>query len=139
MAAVVLDPRAHTGLREHFEVVLGPYPEPLGLEQLALALQLGQPLLQLRLDRRDGALDRLVPGHVVGVGEDDNVFQLVAHLAGHDVERHDPLERVAEELQADRRLLVGRVDLDRVPPGPERAADEVHVVAVVLELDDAAE
>jgi hypothetical protein len=75
----------------------------------------------------------------VGVGEDDNVLQLVAHLAGHDVERHDPLERVTEELQADRRLLVGRVDLDRVPPGPERAADEVHVVAVVLELDDAAE
>ena len=34
---VVLDARAHAGLLEHLEVVLGARAQPLGLEELALA------------------------------------------------------------------------------------------------------
>ena len=42
VAAVVLHPAAHAGLGQHLEVVLGAHPEPLGLEQFAGLVQLGE-------------------------------------------------------------------------------------------------
>ena len=139
VAAVVLDARADAGLGQHLEVVLGADPEALRLEQLALLLELLQALAQLDLDGPDGALDDLVAGHVVRGGVDGDVLHLLAHLAGEDVEGHDALDGVAEHLDPQRRLLVGRVDLDGVAPGPEGAADEVDVVAGVLEVDEPAQ
>ena len=139
VAAVVLDARADAGLGQHLEVVLGAHPEALGLEQLALLLELLEALAQLDLDGADGPLDDLVAGDVVGGGVDGDVLHLVAHLAGQDVEGHDALDGVAEELDPQRLLLVGRVDLDRVAPGPEGAPDEVDVVAGVLQVDEPAQ
>ena len=55
------------------------------------------------------------------------------------VEGDDALDGVAEELDPERLLLVGRVDLDGVAPGPEGAADEVDVVAGVLQVDQPAQ
>ena len=55
------------------------------------------------------------------------------------VEGHDALDGVAEQLDPQRLLLVGRVDLHRVAPGPEGAPDEVDVVAGVLQVDQAAQ
>ena len=75
----------------------------------------------------------------MGVGEHDQLVELVADLPGHHVEGTDPLHRVAEELDADGPGLVGRVDLDRVPVRPELAALERHVVARVLEVHQALE
>ncbi len=87
----------------------------------------------------DGALDDVVAGDVVRGGVDGHVLHLVAHLAGHDVEGHDAVDGVAEHLDAERLLLVGRVDLHRVAPRPEGAAHEVHVVAGVLQVDESAQ
>ena len=139
VAAVVLDARADAGLGQHLEVVLGAHPEALRLEQLALLLELLQALAQFDLDGADGPLDDLVAGHVVGGRVDRDVLHFVAHLPGHDVEGHDALDRVAEHLDPERSLLVGGVDLDGVAAGAERAADEVDVVAGVLEVDEAAQ
>ena len=60
-------------------------------------------------------------------------------LAGERVDPRDALDLVAEELHADAALLVRREDLDRVAPDAELVADERHVVALVLELDEALE
>ena len=87
----------------------------------------------------DGPLDDLVAGDVVGGGVDGDVLELVAHLARHHVEGHDALDGVAEHLDPQRLLLVGRMDLDRVAPGPERPPDEVDVVAGVLQIDELAQ
>ena len=102
-------------------------------------LEVLQPLAQLDLDGADGPLDDLVARDVVGGGVDGDVLELVAHLAGHDVEGHDPLDGVAEHLDPQRLLLVGRVDLDRVAPGPEGAPHQVDVVAGVLQVDQPAQ
>ena len=48
-------PEQHADLAQHLEVVGGAHAQPLRLEQLAVLLELGQPLGQLGLD----ALDRL--------------------------------------------------------------------------------
>ncbi len=137
--AVVLDPAARPDLGEHLEVVLGPHAEPLGLEQLALALELAQALAELRLDRGDGAAHRLVAGDVVRRREDDKLVELAEELPGERVEAGDPLDLVPEELDPHRGLLVRGVQLDRVAADPELAADQVLIVPVVLEVDEAPE
>ena len=58
---VVLDAAAVADLLHHLEVVLGAHPEALGLEQLALLLEPGEPLLELGLDADDGLLHPLSP------------------------------------------------------------------------------
>ena len=47
---VVLHTAAVAGLAEHFQVVVGPGLQSLGLEQLSLVLELHQSLVQLILD-----------------------------------------------------------------------------------------
>jgi hypothetical protein len=65
---VVLDAVAEADLLHHLEVVLGAHAQALGLEQLALRLEPGQPLLQLGLDAGDGGGASARAGHVVGGG-----------------------------------------------------------------------
>ena len=57
VARVVLDAGAGPHLEQHLDVELGARLQPLGLEQLARALELGQTLGQLGPDQGDGALD----------------------------------------------------------------------------------
>ena len=45
VARVVLDARAEADLAQHLEVVARPHPQPLGLEQLALRLELREALV----------------------------------------------------------------------------------------------
>ncbi len=60
-------------------------------------------------------------------------------LAGERVDDREPIDGVAEHLDAQHRLLVGRMDLDGVAPHPELAPPERQVVAVVLEIDELAQ
>ena len=86
--------------------------------------------------RVDRLAHPLVAGDVVG-GRVDH--QLVEHgdlLAGERVDHLDALDLVAEELDADGRLLVGGVHLDGVAAHAELAAHEVHVVALVAHVDE---
>ena len=60
-------------------------------------------------------------------------------LARERVDRHQRVDVVAEQLDAQRVLLVGREDLDHVAADAEGAARELVVVALVLELDELAQ
>ena len=66
-------------------------------------------------------------------------LELAQLLARQRVDDGEPLDRVAEHLDAQHRLVVGRVDLDGVAPDPELAPPERQVVAVVLQVDQAAQ
>jgi hypothetical protein len=59
---VVLDPRAEADLAQHLHVVLGALAQAVGLQQLALRLELGAALVELGADRRDRALDLALGG-----------------------------------------------------------------------------
>ena len=139
MPAVVLDAGARADLTHHLDVVGGAHPQPLRLEQLALPLELGQPLGELELDAGDGPLHPLGTGDVVRGREDVGALVLGDHLAGERVQREEALDLVAEHLDPDRELLVDREDLDRVATDPEGAAGEGQVVAGVLDLDEPAQ
>ena len=101
-----------------------------------MLLEVRQPLLQLDLDLFDGALELVLLRHVVRRGEEHQRLDVLDELAGHRIDRHDALDLVAEELHPDPPLLVRGEDLDRVAADPELVADERHVVALVLQLDE---
>ena len=67
---VVLDARTEPDLAHHLDVVVGPHPQPLRLEQFALPLEFCQAFLQLFLDRRDRLGHSLGTGDVVGGRKD---------------------------------------------------------------------
>ncbi len=85
------------------------------------------------------ALELLVRGDVVRGREQHERLELLDDLAGERIDRRDALDLVAEELHADPALLVRGIDLDGVAAHPELVADERHVVALVLQLDEATE
>src|SRR5690606_13435 len=97
----------------------------------------GDALLELGLDAGDRTQHSLTLGDVVGGGQDPDLAHLVHHLARHRVETHDPLYLVTPELDPDDGLLVGREHLEGVSLEPELAPDQVHVVALVLDVDEA--
>ena len=71
---------------------------------------------------------------------DRDVLEVVHdQLARQRVEVLQALDLVAEQQRPERRLLVGREDLQRVAAHAERAAPERRVVAVVLEGDELAQ
>ena len=102
-------------------------------------LELGEPLGELGLDAGDRLLQALLVGRVVRRGEQREGVELLDHLAGERVDRAHALDLVAEELDADRALLVGGEDLDGVAAHAELVAGEREVVALVLQLDEPAQ
>ncbi len=134
---VVLDAVAIADLLDHLQVVLRAHPQALRLEQLAFLLEPRQPLLQLGLDADHGLAHPLVAGDVVGGREDLGPWQIAERLAGEWIDHRQPIDRVAEHLDAQHRLLVRRVYFDGVAAHAELAATQCHVVAVELQVDEA--
>ena len=135
---VVLDAVAITDFLDHLEIVLGAHPQSLGLEQLAFRLEDRQSLLQFGLDAQNRAPHAFVTGHVMSRRENQDLAQFAQGLPGDRINHRESIDGVAEHLDPEDRLLVGRVDLDRVAPNPKIAATERHVVAVVLKIDQTA-
>ena len=136
---VVLDPRAEPDRLQHLEVVVRPHLQPLRLEQLALGAEEGQPLVQLVSDGHESRLQSFRDGDVVCGGPDGHGLEPRDDLAAHLVDLDDRLHLVAEELDAQGPLGVGREDVEHVAAHPEGPASEVVVVAVVLDVDETAD
>jgi len=125
VAGIVLDAGAGAGLTEHLEVEVRPLEEALRLEEPPAIVQLLHPDSELGLDVRD-RLEQLLPGrHEVARGIDVDPVALGEDLAGERIELGDPLDGVAEELDPDGKIFVGRMDLQRVTTDPELPPDEV--------------
>ena len=115
-------PEQKPELAHHLEVEGRPLAEPGRLEHPALGLELADPLLHLRLDVDDRALQLVGRRDVVGGRVDVDLLALGEQLAGQRVQLRDPLDLVAEELDPDEGLLRGRLELEGVAADPEPGA-----------------
>ena len=136
---VVLDAVAVADLAHHLEVEHRALVQPLRLEQLAFRLELPAALRELGLDRLDRQARAVARGHEVRLREHRHLVDAPEHLAGERVEPGELVHFVAEEADAERVLFVRRHDLDDVAAHAERAAAELDVVALVLNLDQLAQ
>ena len=133
-ARVILDPRAGSGRGDHFQVEIGALLQPLRFQQLALRVQLLQPLGQFKADRLGRLLHRRPRRDIVRIGIDPHLVQLRPGLAGQRIEFHDLLDLVPEERDAPGHILiVAGEDLQVIPPHAKGAALECRIVALVLQ------
>ena len=132
---VVLNALAEANLLEHLHVVAGALLNALGLDELALAFKVVHPLLHLPLDVPEGLVHLLLGHDVVGGRVDGDVLQLGDGVPCQGVKLRQAVYLVPEELHPHGPIGgVGGENLHHVPPHAELVADEVHVIALVLQL-----
>ena len=129
---VVLDPGAEARLQQHLDVEPRPGIEPLGLEQLALALELLEPGLELGLDRAHGRLDAVLRHHEVTGRVEVELVLAGGHLAAGRMNDGDRLHAIAPELDPAGQLVVGGPDVDRIATDAKPAPLERHVTPLVV-------
>ena len=96
-------------LLDHLEIEHGALVEALRFEHAAFALEETAPFGQLGLDRLGGVLQPVAGGHVMGLRIDGDAFVPPHGLAGDRIERRQLVDLVAEQLDANRRLVVRRI------------------------------
>ena len=132
---VVLDAGAEPHRLEHLQVVVHAHLQPLGLEQFALVLELLQTFAQLVADGAERAVHLRARRHVMRRRPDGQRLVFVQHLACDMVDLRDGLDLVAPEVDAHGVVGIRREHVERVAPHAERAAFQLVVVAVVLDVD----
>ncbi len=134
-SGVVLDAGTEPDFFHHLDIVPGTLLQPLRFEQLALFLEDRKAFFKLALDILDRHPHLLFAGDEVGRREDRDMLAFADDLAGQHVDLADPFDLVAEQFDADRMFFArSREDLDHVSPHPERAAHEVDIVALILDV-----
>ncbi len=133
---VILDAVAVTDLAQHVKVVARAHLEALRFEQLAVALEVAQALVELRLDRNDRAPQLLLGRDEMLRGKDEQFVLALDVFARHQVHDVDRFDLVAEEGNPVDQLFLDSHELQGIAAHPERSADEVEVVAPVLHVDE---
>ncbi len=139
-AGIILNARAASGRRDHFEVEIGALFQPLGFEQFAFRDQLLQPFLKLKLNRFHRLFQRRAGRHIVAVGIDADIIEAGDLLAGQRIELDDLLNIIPKETDAPGGVLIVRgEDFEIVALHAEIAARKARVVALILERDELAD
>ena len=137
-AGIVLDARAVAKLAQHLDVVARALADALRLHRLALGEKLRLALVKLTVDLHDGALQFVLRCNVMRGRIDGDVLKRARHLTVDGVEFADPVDLVAEELDAHGLVaVVRRVELHRVAAHAEAVALKGNVVALVANFDEA--
>ena len=123
MSGIVLNAAAKSRFAHHLDVKIGALRDSLGLDQLVLGLKELDLLAHLGLNIFTRPIDLLLRDDVVGGRPDHDVGQLGVHAACQLLHFADPIDLVAEPLDADQVVAaLGRVYFDCVPSHPEVAA-----------------
>ena len=137
VAGVVLDPRTVPHLLHHLDIEKGSLLQPLRLQKLVFGLQRQQPHPQFLPDPGNRPLHVVPGGHIVAPGIDGHSPDPFDFSPAQRIDQRDRLDRIPEELHADRPLLlISGENLDDVAPDAERSAMEIDVVPLVLDLDE---
>ncbi len=137
-AAVVFDARAVAYFLKHFDIETRAGVEPLSFEEFSLALEEFEPFGELVLDGRDGGADASFGEDEVFGRVNEELVLAADDLAAGGVDDRELLDFVAPELDAVGVLFVTGPNFDTVAADAELAAGKLDVVALVLNIDQAA-
>ena len=136
---VVLDALAHANFLQHFHVIFGALGNTLSLNEFSLLREEFDLLLHLLVDFHEAFLHLFRPDDVVTGREDGHMAYDVAAFPGQGVKLADTIDLISEELHPDGKLIVvGQMNIYNVSPHTEFVAYEVHIVALILQLDQTA-
>ena len=136
MTRIVLDAGAEACLPHHLHVEIGAFRDALRLDQLIVRAEILHPFLQLRLDILRGLRHALRRDHIVGRREDGHMIQTGLDLSGQRVDLCNAVDLIPEEFNADGLILRPGCDqFDHIAPHAEGPAVKIHVIALVLDLD----
>ena len=139
-ARIVFNAAAKADLLQHLDVIPRALCDALRLDQLAVFLEVSDARVELLLQIADRGLQLVLGRDIVARRKDRGVPQLAQRDAGQRVDAADAVDLVAEELDAHHVLVrIDRPDLDRVPAHAEAVALEHHIVALILDVDQAAD
>ncbi len=137
IARIIFDAGARARRLHHLHIERRALFETLRFEELAGIVKLVEALFQLGLDRLDRLLQRRFRRHIVGVGVELHERKLVRLSAGQRVEFDDALDFVAEHREAPGAVFqVGRENFDGITACAKRTADEVLIIAAIVEGDE---
>ena len=136
---VVFDAVAIAGLLHHLHVKAGALMDSVGFKQLSLLLELAPPPFELAQNARDRLLAAVGRHHVMRSRVKRQAREGLANWAEKRIYLRQRFHLVAPHLDPIGVVLVSRVDVNRVAPNAERPAMKVQVVALVLDLDEAAQ
>ena len=134
MARVVFDAVAVPEFLDHLQVKVGPFLDPLGLDEPVFQTEERDPLLEFGDDGLDGALAGDFGGDVVAGRKDGRPLQPFDDQAAQRIDFGDLLDPVAEKIDAQGPILfVSGKQLDPVAPDAKDAAMKIVIVALILQ------
>ena len=138
VAGVIFDSGAVPHFLDHLDIIVRALLQALGLQELAVGLELAEPLGEFFLDRLGGPFQDLLGGDVMASRKKVEVAEFLKDPPPKRVDFRDGIDQVAEKLHPDGLVfLIGGKDLDHVAADPEGAAMKVVVVALVLDFHQA--
>ena len=136
MAGVILDTGTKSRFPHHFHIKIRPPGDPLGLQKLVLTLKIFHPLFQLNQDIFRRFFHLLLGHNIMRCRENGHMTKLCPHLSCHRIDLLDPIHLITEKLDPECFITrIRRIHFQYVPTDTESSPLKVHVVAVVLDID----
>ena len=136
MPGIVFNAGTEARLPQHLNVKIRPLRNPLSLQQLVLALEIPDSLLQLLFYIFTGNVDFILRNHIMRRRENGHMLQRGNEPSAQRIHLGDPIDFVPEEFHPDQIVAaLCRIDLQNVPAHPEAASSQVHIVPVILKIN----
>src|SRR6266446_3430531 len=139
MARIVFDAGAEACLAQHFDIEAGALLQTRCFEQLTINFQFCQPFFQLGFDQLDGVVQALLCRNPVLGRVDIQALPLPQHFARKRIDLSHALDLVAKEFDTYSHILVGREYLQHIPAHAETPANEVSIIALILDFRQVAQ
>ncbi len=136
MARIIFNAGAKTHLEHHLQIVLRAHFDALGLNELVVFLEPGDPVRQFFADAENGPFNFVHRRHELFAGEHGYTLQPFEQLAGERFEPADALHLFAEKLDAQGIFAIRGAQLHRVAARAKFAPREFDVVPLVLQVDE---
>ncbi len=140
MPRIILYPGAKSRLSQHFHVKVRPLRNALRLQKHVLTFKIFHTFIKLPLNHLAGGIYLLLRHDIVGRRENHHMLHNRMYLSRQRVCLRNPVDLIPKKLHADQIIpALCRTDLHHVAPDAETAAPKIHVVSVVLHLNQPAD